>query len=63
MKAELDKLLEAKDQVLGLYERMEIECAQFVAKERNYEDRLNKMVEELDAKLTSELKLLDKLQP
>lgn len=57
--AELDKMLKAKNQAIGLYESMEAERAKFAAKERVYEDLPNKMGKELEAKSTSELRLLD----
>lgn len=59
MKAELDKPLEAKDQALGLYEKIEMKQAKFAVKERDCEDRLKKMGNELNAELTSELQFLD----
>lgn len=57
LKSELDKLLEAKDQVLGLYESMEKEQPQFAAKEKEYGDKLNKIGMELNTSLSSKLKL------
>lgn len=59
MKAELDKMVEAKEQAVGLYESIKAERVMFSIKEREYEDRLNKMGVELEVKSASELRLLD----
>lgn len=59
VKAELDKMLEAKDQAMKLYEGIEAERVGFVEKEKEYGDRLNKMGVELEANAASELNLLD----
>lgn len=61
LKVELDKLPEAKDQALGLFERIEEERAQFATKEKEYEDKLNKMGVELDASLSTELRLREEI--
>lgn len=62
LKAELDKLLEAKDQALGLYKSMEEERVQFMAKENEYQDKFNKMGMELNLSLSSELKLQEEIE-
>lgn len=59
MKAELDKMVEAKEQAVGLYESIKVERVSFSIKEREYEDRLIKMGVELEVKSASELRLLD----
>lgn len=48
VKIELDKMLEAKDRALGLFESIEKERVQFVEKEKEYEVKLNKMGVELN---------------
>lgn len=55
-------MLEAKDQALGLYENMKAKQAQFAAKEKEYEDWLNRISVELEAKSASELSLIEVLQ-
>lgn len=55
VKVELDKMLEAKDQAMKLYESMEAGRVGFIEKGREYKDRLNKMGVELKAKSVSEL--------
>lgn len=50
-------MLEAKDQAIALYQGMEVEGARYVAKEKEYEDKLKKMGMELDASLSTELGL------
>lgn len=62
LKAELDKLLEAKDKALDPYESMEKEQTQFAAKEKEYEDKFNKMGMKLNASLSSELKLQEEIE-
>lgn len=55
-------MLEAKDQALDLYENMKAKQAQFAAKEKEYEDWLNRISVELEAKSASELSLIEVLQ-
>lgn len=55
-------MLEAKDQALDLYENMKAKQAQFAAKEKEYEDWLNRISVELEAKSASELSLIQVLQ-
>lgn len=59
MKAKLDKMLEVKNQAVGLYESMEVNKMRFTEREREYEDCLTKMGIELEAKLALELRLMD----
>lgn len=59
LKAELDKLIEAKDEALSLYQGMERE--QFAVKERDYEDRLDKMGAKLNFKLDLEERLMEEI--
>lgn len=62
IKAELDKILEARDQTLNLYNNMEAKRAQFAAKENECKDRLNKMGIELNASLDNELRLGEEIK-
>lgn len=57
MKVELEKMLEAKDQAIALYQGMEVDGARYVAKEKKFEDKLKKMGMELDASLSIKLGL------
>lgn len=55
-------MLEAKDQAVALYEGMEAERARYVAKEKEYEDKLNKMDVELDTRLSIEIRLGEEIE-
>lgn len=59
MKAELDKMHEARDQAINLYESLDLEMVKLAEKENEYIDRLNKMGVKLEAKSAFELRLLD----
>lgn len=59
VKVELDKMVEAKDQAMKLYESMKGERVGFIEKEKDYKDRLNKIGVELEAKSISKLSLMD----
>lgn len=57
--AELDKMLEAKNQTLRMYGSMVAEKAKFAEKKKEYKDYLNKMSIELEAKLASKSSLMN----
>lgn len=50
VKADLDKMLKAKNRALSLYKSMEVEMAKFAEKEKEYEDRLSNIGVELEVK-------------
>lgn len=59
VKTKLDSMLELKAKAEKLFTEVEAERLAFAKERRGYEDRLNKMGEELDACLSTEHKLLD----
>ncbi|XP_022897829.1 stress response protein nst1-like [Olea europaea var. sylvestris] len=62
VKSELDKLMEAKDQALNLYNSMKAERAQFAIKEKEYKEKLNMMGFELNSRLEIEEKWMGKIR-
>ncbi|XP_022878698.1 uncharacterized protein LOC111396511 [Olea europaea var. sylvestris] len=59
---ELDKLMEAKDQALNLYNNMEAERAQFAIKEKESEEKLNMMGFNLNSRLEMEEKWMGEIR-
>lgn len=54
--------MEARDHALILYNSMEVERVRYAAKEKEHEDKLNKMDVKLNTNLSSELKLREEIE-